>query len=210
MTRLIIIRHAESTHNLENRIQGHHDSPLTSKGLRQARQLAKRLKDVKIDKIYSSDLGRAFSTTREILRYKKVAVVRDTQLREIQLGAWEGMTAGEVDRLYDNGYQKWLKKPSACHIPGCEKVGPFRRRITERVRKIARANRGKTVAIVTHGGAITALLSGWLKSDFDHLLLNFRIDNTSITMADETDKQTYLKTINDTSHLSLREKTYHH
>lgn len=201
MTRLILIRHAESAHNLANRIQGHHDSPLTPEGLRQARSLAQRLKSFKIDRIYSSDLGRAFSTTKEIVRYKKVAVVQDPQLREIQLGEWEGMTVEEVDRLYDNGYQKWLKKPSACHIPGCEKISHFRKRITERVRKIARANRGKTIALVTHGGAITALLADWLQADFDHLLLNFRIDNTSITIADETDKRVHLKTINDTAHL---------
>src|SRR3989338_3620644 len=202
MTRLIIIRHAESTFNIENRIQGHTDSSLTLKGLRQARRLAKRLKAVKIDKIYSSDLGRAFSTTLEILRYKKIPVVRDPRLREIQLGAWEGMTIEEVDRLYDNGYQKWLKKPSACHIPGCERISRFRKRITERVRQIARANRGRTVAIVTHGGAVTALLSGWLGADFDHLLLNFRIDNTALTVVDETDKHVRLKTINDTAHLT--------
>ena len=51
MTRLIIVRHAESAFNLENRIQGHQDSLLTPKGLRQAQRLGQRLKKVNINKI---------------------------------------------------------------------------------------------------------------------------------------------------------------
>lgn len=86
-------------------------------------------------------------------------------------------------------------------IPKGERIGHFRKRITRRVKAIARANRGKTVLIVTHGGAITALLSDWLKADFDNVLLNLQIDNTSMTIVDETDKRVRLKVINDTSHI---------
>lgn len=201
MTRLIIVRHAESALNGQNRIQGHRDSNLTKKGLRQARLLAKRLKAFRIDKIYSSDLGRAYSTTLEIARHHKIPIKREPGLREIHLGAWEGMTPEEVDRLYQKGYQKWLRKPSSVIIPKSENLSHFRRRVTECVKKIARSNRGHTVLVVTHGGAITALLSNWLKADFDNLLINLQIDNTSITMVDETDAKTRLKFINDASHL---------
>ncbi len=205
MTHLIIVRHAESDYNCQNRIQGHHDSCLSPKGLRQVQRLARRMKGFRIDKIYSSDLGRAYSTTQAITRHLKTRIVRDPYLREIHLGDWEGMTPEEVDRLYDKGYQRWLKKPSACVIPGAEGVRHFRQRITSRVKAIARANRGKNVLIVTHGGAITALLADWLKADFDTLLLNLQIDNTSITLVDETKKRVRLRVINDTAHLSRRE-----
>lgn len=211
MTRLVIIRHAESEHNCFNRIQGHHDSCLSLRGRGQARRLARRIKTMKIDKIYSSDLGRAYTTTLEIVRhrnaggpsveYKKLKIIRDPLLREILLGDWEGMTPEEVDTLYDKGYQKWLKKPSACHIPKAEKIAHFKRRVTTRVREIARQNRDKTVLIVTHGGVITALLADWLGADFDHLLLNLAIDNTSLTVVDETDTRTRLRQINDIAHL---------
>lgn len=208
MTHLIIVRHAESALNHQNRIQGQMDSHLTPRGLRQTRRLASRLKVMHVDRIYSSDLGRAYSTTLEITRHLKTPIIRHPGLREINLGRWEGMTAEEVDRRYDNGYQKWLKKPSTCHIPGCEKLGPFRRRVTRCVRAIARQNRGRTVLLVTHGGVITALLSDWLKADFDNLLLNLQIDNTSLTFVDETDKHVRLKAINDISHLSPNERNH--
>lgn len=200
------MRHAESALNEQNRIQGHKDSGLTFKGLYQAQRLWKKIKKIHIDKIYSSDLGRAYSTTVEIVRHTKLPIVRDPKLREIHLGDWEGMTPEEVDRLYDKGYQKWLKKPSSIRIPGAESLSHFKKRVTGRVKTIARVNHGRTVLIVTHGGAITALLSDWLKADFDHLLLNLQIDNTSLTIVDQTEKRVRLRTINDVSHLSEKDK----
>ena len=207
MARLIIVRHAESALNLANRIQGHHDSRLTKKGLDQARRLAKRIRHFHIDKVYSSDLGRAYSTTLEITRYlKRVKIIRDPKLREILLGDWEGRTPEEVDRLYNRGYRKWLKKPSAMRIPNAERPDRFRRRVTARVRQIARANRGKTVLVVTHGGVITALLSDWLKADFDLVLRGVQIENTSLTFVDLTKKIARLWVINDTDHLATKDK----
>jgi phosphoserine phosphatase len=207
MARLIIVRHAESAHNLANRIQGHHDSLLTKKGVSQARRLARRIRRFKIDKIYSSDLGRAYSTTLEITKYlKRVKIKRDPKLREILLGDWEGRTPEEVDELYQRGFQKWLKKPSAMRIPNAERVGAFRRRVVSRVAAIAKADRGKTVLIVTHGGVITALLADWLRADFDRVLRGLSIENTSLTFVDVTEKLVKLWVINDTDHLAKKDK----
>lgn len=207
MTRLIIVRHAESAYNLQNRIQGHHDSGLTKKGLSQARRLAGRIRHFRIDRIYSSDLGRAYSTTVEITRHlKRVKIVRDPRLREILLGDWEGMTPEDVDRLYEKGYQRWQKKPSAMVIPNAEKVDRFRRRVTERVRQIAAQNRGKTVLLVTHGGVITALLSDWLRADFDRVLKGIQIDNTSLTFVEIASSNVKLWVVNDTDHLAKKDK----
>jgi phosphoserine phosphatase len=207
MSRLIIVRHAESALNLANRIQGHQDSSLTKKGLDQARRLARRIRRFHIDRIYSSDLGRAYSTTLEITRFlKRVRIVRDPKLREILLGDWEGMTPEEVDRLYERGYQRWKRKPSAMRIPNAEGMGHFKKRVVARVREIAKTNRGKTVLVVTHGGVITALLADWLKADFDRVLQGLQIENTSLTFADLTEKKARLWVINDTDHLAKKDK----
>ena len=210
MTRLIIVRHAESHLNLQNRIQGQMDSKLTPKGLAQAKMLAGRVKSFKIDKVYSSDLNRAYATTLEIVKHLKSNVVRDPLLREIHLGDWEGMTPEEVDRLYDKGYQKWLCKPSECRIPKGEKLVHFRRRVVNRVNEIAAANPGKTVLLVTHGGAITALLASWLKADFDTLLLNLHIENTSLAFVEFHGKRVRVRGFNDTTHLPRSQRNDHH
>ncbi len=201
MARLIIVRHAETALNLQNRIQGHSDSDLTPRGIMQARRLAARLKGFHIDKVYSSDLGRAYTTTRHITQFIKKPIVRDPLLREIHLGDWEGMLPEEVDRLYNKGYQKWLICPSGCRIPRSESLSRFRKRVTERIRAIAKANHGKHVLVVTHGGVITALLSYWLDADFDALLLRLHIENTSLTIVDLTEKRFRVWAVNDTTHL---------
>ncbi len=216
MTRLIIVRHAESRLNLENRIQGQIDSKLTPKGLKQASKLASRMKNFKIDRIYSSDLGRAYSTTLEITRLlkargkKKPSIVRDPLLREIHLGDWEGMTPEDVDKLYDKGYKKWLCKPSKCRIPKSETLEHFRRRVVGRLNRIAAANPGKTALVVTHGGAITALLSEWLKADFDTLLLNLHIENTSLAFVEYHGQRVRVRGFNDTSHLPPSQRNDRH
>src|SRR3989338_3874948 len=133
MTRLLIVRHAESAFNDQNRIQGHKDSHLTKKGLYQARRLSHKIKKIKIDKIYTSDLGRADTTTQEICCHSRLPIIRDPGLREIHLGDWEGMTPEEVDKLYNKGYQKWLKKPSSIKIPRSESLKHFKKRVNDRV-----------------------------------------------------------------------------
>lgn len=209
MTRLLIVRHAESHLNFQNRIQGQIDSKLTPKGLAQARRLAARVKRFKIDKVYSSDLGRAYSTTLEVVKSLKSKIIRDPLLREIHLGDWEGMTPEEVDKLYDKGYQRWLSKPSGCRIPKSESLAHFRKRVVGRVAKIAKANEGKTVLVVTHGGAITAMLSEWLKADFDTLLLNLHIENTSVAFVEFHGARVRVRGFNDVAHLPVSQRNDH-
>src|SRR5437879_13343918 len=60
--RILLVRHGETVFNVEGRWQGQSDSPLTERGLAQARELARALAEVSIAAIYSSDLGRAIDT----------------------------------------------------------------------------------------------------------------------------------------------------
>ena len=82
----------------------------------------------------------------------------------------------------------------------------FMKRVTTRIRQIARADHGKTVLVVTHGGVITALLADWMKADFDRLIRGLQIENTSLTFVDLTKKLVKLWVINDTDHLAKKDK----
>ncbi len=64
MTQVILIRHGQTEWNQQRRMQGHSDSPLTGKGVRQAQLLGKRLASMSFDALYSSDSGRAHHTAR--------------------------------------------------------------------------------------------------------------------------------------------------
>jgi len=89
--KLIITRHGETEDNKAGIIQGHLPGKLTDVGINQAKKIALRLKDEKINYIYSSDLARASDTTKEILKYHPDAPVKFVKnLREKFLGSWQG------------------------------------------------------------------------------------------------------------------------
>src|SRR6185437_6606991 len=103
MTTLLLVRHGETDWNAERRYQGHADVPLNDRGVEQARELAEQLAGERIDAIYSSDLSRAHATAEIVGERLGVPVVTDPDLREIDVGAVEGLTF-EESRSFD-GWQ---------------------------------------------------------------------------------------------------------
>ena len=73
MTQFFLVRHGETLWNLEGKIQGHLDSPLTKTGIAQAESLAVHLNSQNFAALYSSDLGRAYETARCISKKKRFA-----------------------------------------------------------------------------------------------------------------------------------------
>jgi len=95
--KLIITRHGETEENKEGIIQGHLPGHLSETGIQQAKKVALRLKDEKIDFIYSSDLDRASDTAKEIAKFHPdipIEFVKD--LREKFLGEWQGKSKKEL------------------------------------------------------------------------------------------------------------------
>ena len=91
---LWLIRHGETTHNFERRIQGQFDSELTELGVAQAEKLATRLKHQSFDAVYSSDLKRAHNTAK--LALPGADIMLDKRLREISFGSLEDKTQAEL------------------------------------------------------------------------------------------------------------------
>ncbi|KAL1916592.1 uncharacterized protein VTP21DRAFT_5783 [Calcarisporiella thermophila] len=90
-----LVRHGESTANIQQLWSGHTNHPLTSLGLRQAELLAQRFENVKFSEIYSSDLQRARNTAESILnrnRYRSSTphIITDPRIREQNFGELEG------------------------------------------------------------------------------------------------------------------------
>lgn len=93
---LILTRHGETEENKLGIYQGHLPGKLTGLGLEQARKTALRLKETKIDYIYSSDLARASDTAKEIAKYHPdTPVVYTKELRETDVGSYQGKTEKE-------------------------------------------------------------------------------------------------------------------
>src|SRR5438270_5136350 len=86
--RILLARHGETIFNVEGRWQGRSDSPLSERGLAQARELARALADEPIAAVFSSDLGRAMATAQEVATLHGLEVIPEPRLREIDVGAW--------------------------------------------------------------------------------------------------------------------------
>src|SRR3989338_10840636 len=89
---LYIVRHGETEWNVKDRIQGHKDSPLTSQGIRQAYDVAEKLKHIQFDAIFSSDLLRVKRTVEIIRLDRKLAISTKKVLRERTDGHFDWKT----------------------------------------------------------------------------------------------------------------------
>jgi broad specificity phosphatase PhoE len=205
---LYIVRHGESTWNRANKIQGHSNPGLSRLGRQQARLLARRFKKIRIDKIYTSPLFRASQTAEIIGKTLKRKVVRDAQLKEVKLGSWEGRTPDEINRLYKNRYNKWLRLgPTKVRIQGAEGISVFRSRAVAAFDNIIEKNKKGDIMVVTHGGVISAFLAHLLEADFDKLILRLHLPNTCVTTVSFRDRRRpSLIHIADTLHLSSSPK----
>jgi len=83
---VLLVRHAESLGNLSGQFQGQTDTPLSSKGRRQAERLAARLADQPIQAVYTSDMSRAHETARPIAERTGAPLIAKQELREIDVG----------------------------------------------------------------------------------------------------------------------------
>ena len=93
---LVCVRHGRTAWNVVRRFQGHSDIPLDDEGRAQALDLASYLATERFDVARSSDLSRAWVTAEAISAACGVRAVREPRLREMALGAWEGLTWPEI------------------------------------------------------------------------------------------------------------------
>ncbi len=92
-------RHGETLWNTQNRMQGLGDSPLTEKGLADAKRLAESLAGVPISKAYCSPALRARRTCELALAGREVPIIEDDRIQEMALGRFEGLTVEEAYHL---------------------------------------------------------------------------------------------------------------
>lgn len=152
MLRVILTRHGETLWNIEGRVQGFLDSPLTEKGIRQARQLGKRLQNEGITKIYSSDLSRAKATAdiiRDELGLPEIYV--NEALRELHFGEWEGKVWWDLRQKHPELFSVWDTGPHQVQIPGGESMEEASERAWNFIQELRKKHTNEAVCLVTHG-----------------------------------------------------------
>ncbi len=183
MTTVLLVRHGESEANKDNIFAGNVLNPdLSEKGFKQAALYAEyAVRNYKIDKVYSSNLLRAYNTAKACADLLKTEIIVDEGLREIGGGEWEGMTLDEIKEKDPEQFRIWCHDISACRCTGGESVAEMAERFIEALTKIARENDGKTILVASHYTPIRAMQAYAVKGDFREMQGFDHIPNTSIT-----------------------------
>lgn len=202
MTRLIIIRHGYSKANKEKCFSGQMDVPLDDIGVAQAALTAKYvLANYKVDRIYVSDLIRAIDTVQPIANALQMPIIKDRQLREVDVGVWQGMPVAEVQEKYPEQYAFHKAHIGLTHFEGGEKYADFVVRAKTAIEKIAAQNEGKTVVIGTHGGLVRALRSVWDSVPLENIKSIPPLPNASVTVVEYENKNVHQVLVGYTGHL---------
>ena len=162
-TGILLIRHGESQAAYMEKpfplVNGHADPDLAENGHKQAERLAERLAKDHIDALYVTSLCRTAQTAAPLAQRLGLTPQVEPDLREVNLGEWEaGVFRKMVAENHPIAEQMWAQERWDV-IPGAEAAEVFGARTSGALKRIAAAHPDQSVAVVTHGGVIAALLA---------------------------------------------------
>ncbi len=201
MLRIILVRHGETPWNQERRAQGgSSDPPLSEVGRKQAENLAQLLKKENIVAIYSSPLQRALDTARAIARFHQIEVTVEPDLREIEVGEFEGIPLASLGTTLDYFLLEWQKGNGSQKLPGGESLVDLAQRAWACVQRVTDKYKDGVVVIVSHYFVILSIICQALGMPLSHIP-RLRAKAGGVSILDFGDKGSRLIKLNDTCHL---------
>jgi probable phosphoglycerate mutase len=156
-TTIWMVRHGESTWNVQGRVQGQADGPLlTDEGHRQSEAVAAQFRDCAIGKIYSSDLERARQTAAHLGAALGLPVTHDRSLRERCFGVREGLPLRALDAAV-SGIEGDRVVDASARPDGGESLNEVYERVGAFLEWVDTQHHDGDVLLVSHGGAIRAM-----------------------------------------------------
>jgi probable phosphomutase (TIGR03848 family) len=165
---LLLIRHGMCDtvgRVIAGRSAGVHLNPA---GLRQARELARRLRRLPLAAVYASPLDRALETAAPLAEGTGLAVRMARGLEELDYGSWTGRTLESL--VADPVWQRYNTARGTTRIPGGETMEEVVARASAELARMACEHPDAPVAAVTHGDVIRALLAHYAGLALDHML----------------------------------------
>jgi len=198
--RWILVRHGETEWNKGLLIQGHTDIALTATGRVQAASLKERLRNVKLNAAWSSDLSRARDTAALALKGRDVQAVATPLLRELSFGTWEGQTWKDVGEEDPESLEQWLSVEPNYQAPEGETVNQLLDRAQSFVDEARVATPEGTILVVTHGGMIRALALQLAGLEINHFRTLESVAPASISIVTTDARGGQIELWNDASH----------
>jgi probable phosphoglycerate mutase len=202
-TKLILVRHGGTDDNRNLVFQGQDGRGLNAHGRDQAARLAARLVAIAARPagLYTSDLERARETADILGRALGVTPQLDPDLREVFLGAWQGLTHDEVAARFPDEWAAWQRGEDLARGGG-ESYAQLGDRVARAIGRIADAHAGGAAVIVSHGAALKIFAARVLGLATPGLRAFRVMTNTGVTVVERTAAGAYrLLVWNDVAHL---------
>ena len=164
-TRLLLVRHGETTLSVEDRFAGSTDVPLGPNGQAQAGRLAARLARDPIAAAYCSPMRRTVETASIVVQPHNLELIVRDGLREIDHGHWEGLRRADVEAQYPDEYAAWEDDPYTFAPAGGESGVQVVARALPVIREIVVAHPGEHVLVVSHKATIRLVIASVLGFD---------------------------------------------
>jgi broad specificity phosphatase PhoE len=187
VTTVFVIRHAESAANAGNYFASQSDSPLSERGVEQARALVEAFATATIHAVYSSDLSRALHTVEPLAHARSLVVTKTPLLRERNMGQLTGMTFDAVKTELPEIWARLVARDPNVVPPGGESHIDLGDRVRRVLEEIVPRHRGKNIVIGSHGGTIHHLVRQLLGVHGFDLAFWLHVANASVTRIDLTE-----------------------
>jgi probable phosphoglycerate mutase len=200
-TRVVVVRHGETTWGADGRFAGREDVPLTGRGRRQASSVSDRIKALRPSIVLTSPLQRCRLTANAIGGVSGAPVVVHDDLQDGLLGEWTGLRPAEIENGWPEQFAVWRSDPDAAPPDG-ESFNAIRERVTPLLDEVVRLYRGHTVVLVTHAAATKMILVAALDVPTG-AAYRIRIDTASLSgFTIDEDGSTVVWAMNETGHLT--------
>lgn len=170
--KILVARHGETLWNEENKICGITDIELTSKGIKQAKEIAQKIKGLDIDLIISSPMNRTLQTSKLISDICNLQYITDDRLIEQDYGIYEGCSRKNSEFLNN-------KKNFAYKYPNGESMLQVACRVYNLIEELSKKYNDKNILIITHGG-ICRIINTYFNNMTNDEFFNYTVGNGMI------------------------------
>ena len=161
----MLLRHGRTADNASGRFQGQLDTPLDAFGRRQAAAVADVLAQAQPELLLSSDLARATATAAPLAARTGRTVRTDARLRELHLGAWQGLTGEEAGQRFPDEHEAWRLGRDVARGGGETYADAGARATACLLEALPELAPGGVLVAVTHGGTARGVLGTLLEAD---------------------------------------------
>ncbi|MBD3674104.1 MAG: histidine phosphatase family protein [Planctomycetaceae bacterium] len=207
VTYLLLVRHGATDANEQRPyiLQGDAiDLNLSENGRRQAEAVGNFLAKYPITAVYASTMKRSIETAETIARHHSLSIEEHSELKEADVGAWEGLDWGTIMEQYPEAHARFFENPAENPYLEGESYNDVHNRAAPKINELIERHRGEAFVVVAHNVVNRSLLAPILGIDMRYAK-GIAQANTGINILKNDGKETKIVTLNSFFHLEGHE-----